>query len=158
MILAVIDSGMRKAIEIQKADPQARRRAAVVIAVGMAIAAFLVLVLKDYRSVLLEWLVSRPELWPVRIKIVAIVLAVLSVVPLYGISVYLWRFGGVVTEARRFPPPGSAVVRDTRILMGRDALRRGRTSRAMAVLLAVAATALAIALWWVAVAFEAFRA
>jgi len=143
---------MPETIEIQRADPRARCRAAVVLAVGMVVGALLILALDHYQEVLKEWLVSGSEPRADRIKLALIVLAILMAVPLYGVAIYLWRFGGVVMGAQRFPPPGCAVVRDTPILVGPDALRRGRTFRTFAVVLVVAATVIAVALWRVAIA------
>ncbi len=150
--LAVTDVRMPKAIEIQKADSRARRRAALVLAAGMVVGALLILGLGHYRDALQEWLVSASEPRADRIKLALGVLAILMAVPLYGVAVYLWRVGGAVTGAQRFPPPGCAVVRDTPVLVGPGALRRGRTFRAFAVVLVVAATVMAAAFWRVAIA------
>jgi len=139
-------------MEIQKTDPRARRRTAVVLAVGMVVGALLILALDHYQDALKEWLVSASEPRADRIKLALIVLAILMAVPLYGVAIYLWRFGGVVMGAQRFPPPGCAVVRDTPILVGPEALRRSRSIRTFAVVLVVAATVIAVALWRVAMA------
>ena len=72
------------------------------------------------------------------------IVAVACSVPLLAMSVYLWRFGHQVTEVRRFPLPGSAVLRDTPVVTDLAAERRGRMFQALAVLLAAAAIAMAV--------------
>lgn len=58
---------------------------------------------------------------------------------LSGFAVYAWRLGGRVRRDGRFPPIGRAVLRDTRILTGAAAYRRGALAQAAGIgLLAVA--------------------
>ena len=53
----------------------------------------------------------------------ALVFVFLSVVAL---GLYLFRFGRSVLESERFPPPNHKVIRDTRLMQGREARTRGR--------------------------------
>ncbi|MDH3287206.1 MAG: hypothetical protein OEP48_05725 [Betaproteobacteria bacterium] len=139
-------------VNIQKADPRARRRAAVVLIAGVVVGALLLLVFERYEDALRDWIASMPELGPARIRLAAVAMIILLIAPLLGLAVYFWRFGGAVIGAQRFPPPGCAVVRDTPVLAGQKALRRGRAFRMISVFLLVAAAMLSIALWRLAVA------
>jgi hypothetical protein len=69
---------------------------------------------------------------------------------LVAFAVYTWRLGAQTISAREFPPPGRAVIRDTPVRTGDAALAHGRGLQALAVLLAVAATAIGGMFWWVA--------
>ncbi len=58
-----------------------------------------------------------------RVLKAALVFVFLSVVAL---GLCLFRFGRSVLENERFPPPNHKVIRDTRILEGKEARTRGR--------------------------------
>lgn len=64
------------------------------------------------------------------------------------ISLYLYTIGKKIRQAERFPPPGMTVIRDTPVITGTPAGKRGLILMMLAVvLLAVAAYLLAYA--WV---------
>ncbi|MGH8251106.1 MAG: hypothetical protein ACREVI_10505 [Steroidobacteraceae bacterium] len=118
--------------EIQRADPVLRRRALIaavaIAAVGWA--AFFVLQawlvdirdadLADAREKLEQGLVWGS--WAVAL-------------PVAMLAVYLWQLGARVLRAGRYPLPGASVIRDTPVLAGREARRRGIVLQALAVLL-----------------------
>lgn len=58
-----------------------------------------------------------------RVLKAALAVVFLSVV---AMGLYLFRLGRRVLESERFPPPNHKVVRDTRILEGKEAKTRGR--------------------------------
>lgn len=55
-----------------------------------------------------------------------------------GLGAYAWRLSTQVRVARRFPPPGQAVIRDTTILEGPAAVQRANALRAVGAALIVA--------------------
>lgn len=61
--------------------------------------------------------------------------------PLYVFAGYLFLTGHRVIDARRYPPPGQRVIRDTKIMEGHAAVTRGRLLQALSVILTVAVTA-----------------
>ncbi|OHB64968.1 MAG: hypothetical protein A2Y77_09345 [Planctomycetes bacterium RBG_13_62_9] len=70
------------------------------------------------------------------LRVVQVVIAVvfLGLVPF---SAYLYRYGRRAVRSRRMPPPGTRVVRDTRVFEGDAAVARGRLAMAMAGILLV---------------------
>lgn len=71
----------------------------------------------------------------------------IAVASLLGLALYLWRIGARICAAARFPLPGARVVRDTVVLHGGAALRRGRFLQWAGAALAVCALALLAAGW-----------
>jgi hypothetical protein len=133
--------------EIQRADPKSRRQVLVVTLAGALIGAVLIMVFAQYRTELGAWLGDSPSERRARLGIALAVMAALGCAPLLGLAVYLGFFGSRVIRARRFPPPGSLVVRDTPVLRDRAAIRRGRIFEALAAAFAAAALGLLFALW-----------
>jgi hypothetical protein len=133
--------------EIRRADPHARRRALLIIAGGAIVGAGLIWAWDQFRPDLHAWLVAEPGARSRRLGVLLLAVAAVVVVPLVGFAVYLWRLGSRILRERQFPPSGWTVVRDTAILRGPAAARRGRVVRGAAALLLVAATVLALLLW-----------
>ena len=129
--------------EIQRADPLARRKAALVVACGLLVG----LLAEFYRPALLDWIIRDPEQIDSRLRLVFAVLAVAFVVPLLGFGACFWRLGDRIVRAERFPPPGLAVTTDTVVLRGNFARRRGRLAQLVAGIFVLAAPAVAIILW-----------
>ena len=134
-------------MEIQKADPRARRKALVLLIIATIIGAIVILLLESQLSMLEQWISDDPGVAFERLELTLAVLAVVVAVPLLGLAAYIWRLGARVIKTERFPPPGMAVIRDTPALTGTAARLRGRLIQAFAVIFALMAFALPIALW-----------
>jgi len=128
--------------EIQRADPQLRKRALVmvlVIAVAGAVALLILQgVLADLRMLRgndferARDALAAAFLW-------SIAASALLTVPA---GIYLWRMGSRIRSALQFPPPGLRVIRDTVVVHGEPAARRGRALQGLAVLLVLSMGAL----------------
>jgi len=81
----------------------------------------------------------------IRILQAAICLVFLSVLP---IALYIWLFGRKVVKSQRMPPPGTKVIKNTRITEGRSATIRGKILMLLALLLLILALAGGIWLPW----------
>jgi hypothetical protein len=131
---------------IQRADPRARRRARWLVLAALPLLAGAAV----GSELIARWLETlareRPAeaVAPIRLAIVG--LSAATVLPLLGFAAWTWRLAGRVAAARRFPPPGVAVVYDVRVLEGHAALVYAGMGRALA--LGLAACALALA--WIA--------
>ena len=121
-------------MEIQKRDPRAFRHVLIVLAVSVAIAVAAVALIGRYRPAFEVWIDEDPL---ARLRTLAL-LASLGLLPFAAAGTYFFRLGARVVRAERFPPPGTTVVRDTAVLRGRAARRRGRLLQALAVILIVA--------------------
>ena len=124
--------------EVQKADPRARRRALAMLLVVGGLGAW-GLVVGD------GWLAAQRAADPDDARRALLVVvrwaAVGNAVVMGGFAAYAWRFGRRVRRDGRFPPVGHPVVRDTPILTGAPAHRRGAWAQVAGVALAVLAVA-----------------
>lgn len=68
-------------------------------------------------------------------------------IPLFAFAAYLWHFGSRVRALRRFPLPGSRVIRDTVILCEEAAVRRGRIIQVFGFTLALCGAAFLFFCW-----------
>src|SRR5215470_1926004 len=119
--------------EVRRADPAARRTAALVLVAGTCVGALLLVAFTRYRIPLS--------------KLVFLLVPALLLAPLIALAVYLWALGGRVVRAREFPPPGLRVIRDTPIVMGERAVFRGRLLKVLALGCGIASAALAVLFW-----------
>jgi hypothetical protein len=100
-----------------------------------------------YGPAVIEWIARDPERMDSRVRIGGVVVAVALEVPLLGFAAYLWRLGARIIRTGRFPAPGVAVARDTVVLRGGEARRRGWAAQLLAAILALGAGGLAVILW-----------
>jgi hypothetical protein len=70
-----------------------------------------------------------------------------TVLMLAALGAFLWQYGKRVRAASLFPPPGAKVVRDTPVLRGAAALRRGLVLQGLGVLFVLCCIGLALATW-----------
>ncbi len=133
--------------EIQKADPKLRRQLIVIVLVVAAIGSALIMLLQLNQDTLKTWIVDHKEYLVAHPEVVAFVFFVFML-PLLGGAVYLWRFASRVIAARRFPPPGMRVIRDTPVLSENRALVRGRVLQFLAVILFLNSLGIPVMVWF----------
>ena len=127
--------------ETQKGNRRALRYVVVLLAASVVIAVVALMLIAHYRPAIELWIDEDP---PARLQTLAL-LAALSMLPLAAAATYVFRLGHRIVRAERFPPPGTTVLRDTVVLRGRAARRRGRLLQGLAVVL-IAATTVGIGL------------
>ncbi len=137
--------------EIQPADPRARRLAIAIAIIGALAGATLIALFESFRSEVRAWI---REDFQARGKLVLLIAAVLTTAPLMTLAVCLWRLGGRVSRAGRYPPPGLRVTRDTTVATGPAAHRRARRLKTVGIFLAAAGALLAFFLWRFAAALR----
>jgi len=132
--------------EIQPADPAARRRALIGIVLVVVVVMLIALAVDHWLGgVLLEPALARPALAAaLRWSSAAVSLMVLA------FAVYSFMLGRRIMQAQRFPLPGVAVIRDTVIVEGAAALRRGLLIQMIAAMLAVLALLLFLTVFYLA--------
>lgn len=141
--------------EIQQADPKARQRAVCIFGCCAVVGVVVILAFLSGRPSLEAWVIQDPAQMGFRLRLVIGTLGFLIAVPLAGLAVYIWRFGSLVRRAKRFPPPGVAVIRDTPILWDRAAQKRGLLLQLLAAFLTVAIGVVLVLLWMLAGQLEA---
>jgi hypothetical protein len=130
--------------EIQRADPIIRRRALVAVAV-VALAGWGLYFGLEHRLAGLGGsslahvrdVLERALIWS----------SWAAFLPVAVLAACMWRYGTRVCRAGRFPAPGSKVVRDTPVLHGPPARRRGTALRVLAVCLALLSAGALIAVY-----------
>lgn len=95
-----------------------------------------------------RWLERNADSWIENPEIL-LVGALILVSPILALAAYLFQYGRRIGQARRVPPPGYAVVVDTKVLEGAPAVRRARLIVTIAAILFCAASALPLLLWQV---------
>ena len=131
-------------MSVQKADAGARRRALVLLGAGTLVGASAVLTTRRVLPAVSGWVADDVE---GRLPLVAAILAAMPSLPLVAFGVYLWRLGSRVVDTSRFPPRDMPVIRDTPVVEGVVAVRRGRMLRAAGIGLVGAAMAVALVVW-----------
>lgn len=131
-------------MEIQKADSRARRRALItVLAAAVIFCLFAVLGLESaIEDFVTDQLSRRPFLLPIA--------GTVMVLPLALFALYLFYQGSQICSTRRYPRMGQKVIRDTPVLTGPAAVKRGRFVQVLAVLLFVIVACVPILLWEIA--------
>lgn len=97
----------------------------------------------DLRPALTAWIGEDAD---VRLRIVIVTMTAVTAGPLLAFAVFMWRLGRRVIGAGRYPPPSLRVVRDTPIVTGQDAVRRGKLLQWLAAGVGMAALVLALLL------------
>jgi ABC-type multidrug transport system fused ATPase/permease subunit len=91
-------------VEVQRADPESRRRLLLLAAVASILGVVVIALFEMYRGPFIAWLSEDSARLPARIGSVLALLAILTVVPLLAFATWLWVFGSRVLRESRFPP------------------------------------------------------
>ena len=134
-------------MDIQPADPRARRLAIVLLVAGFVVGAILLVLFERARPEIGRWITQDREQAAFRARVVLGVVAGVVVAPLVGLAVYFYRLGSATVRSGRFPPPGAAMLYDTRIASGDHARLRGGALRAIGLALIAVAVGIAALLW-----------
>ena len=110
---------------VQQADPKARRKAIWVICVATLLGLSAISAFEYFQDDLQSWPARNVD-FLLENTIVVFVVSFIFVSPVLAAGTYLFLLGYRTVRAQRFPPPGYAVARDTRVLEGWQGMRRGR--------------------------------
>ena len=120
---------------VRGADLAARRRA-FLAALGALVAGSAVIVaVESWGPEMALWIAEDASKSLARMRTVLLLGGVLFALPLFVFSRQVWVQGAKAINAREFPPPDQPVVRDTPVVTGDAAVRRGQFLRLLAVLL-----------------------
>jgi hypothetical protein len=127
--------------DMRKADARAQRQALLLVLAVGAIGSLLIVGFENWLERLPQALLTEPGELKRRLRIGLILLAAVSLLPLGGLAIYLWRLGGKVYKAGEYPPPNCRLFRDAPVVRGKTAIFRARALKAAACVL-LAATGL----------------
>jgi hypothetical protein len=133
------------AVEIVRADTRLRRLAITVVVVSAVAGSIAIWLVQQWLdSVRQASTASAVQLFAALVGLMG-----LTIVLLVAFGVYLWQYGRRVRAASMFPPPGAKVIRDTPVLRGPPALRRGLILQAAGAAFFLCCVGLAAATWFV---------
>jgi hypothetical protein len=133
---------------IQKADPDARRKAIWVICVATILGVCAIVAFDSFQDDFQSWLEANIE-FLLENTIVVFLVSLIFVSPVLAAGAYLLWLGNRTVRAQRFPPPGCALARDTLVLEGSKGLKRGRIIQLLSLLLLCGAAAIPFVMWYV---------
>jgi hypothetical protein len=134
-------------MEIQPADPRARRLAIVVLIAAVIAGSALLLLFDRARPLLAAWILADSDSVAFRARVVLGVVALFVVAPLIAFAAYFYQLGTLTVSSARFPPPGTPMMQDTIVLTGDPARTRGRVLKVIAVTVFLGAFGMALLLW-----------
>lgn len=132
---------------VQPADPKARRKAVWVISIASVLGLSAIWAFEYFQSDLQSWLEKNID-FLLENTIVVFLVSLALISPVLAAGTYLLLLGNRTVREQRFPPLGDAVSRDTLVLEGRPALRRGRVIQLLSVLLLCSAGAIPFIVWY----------
>jgi hypothetical protein len=139
--------GSREEHEVQPHDPGARRQAILLFVVVAAIGGVAILRLEPYLESITGLADTDPREALRQLAFVTKVMTVAIIVPMFAFVAWLLVLARRVHRAERFPPPGMALTRDTRILRGRAARVRAWSIAVLALALAASSIVLPVFMW-----------
>lgn len=122
--------------EMQRADPKFRVRTLVAVLASAIAGGAVILLLRQERETLIAWLTAYPS---EASTVMLLLLGLGGCLPLLFAAIWTWRCGGRVLRENRFPPEGFKVIRDTPVLRGVAAHRRGKALQWISALFLLAA-------------------
>ena len=140
--------------KIQKADPLLRKKVFIAIGICAIIGVILLQIEKSLTFAVAEWIVANQNQTGLRVKIVFLAITTLFVIPLLAFSVYFRNLGKKIIYYRQFPPPKVKVVKDTPVLRGKAACKRGRLLKLFSIFLVGLVFVLISIFWKLSVIFS----
>ncbi len=131
-------------MEIHRADPQLRRMVALLVIAAVVVGAAILWFFRQWLSGLAQLPTSAAYSQLISVLAWCMALACLS---LFVFAVYLWRLGARVVSHAQLPIPGARLLRDTPIVRGALAQRRGRWLQGLSAALFACAAGLAVVAW-----------
>ena len=133
-------------IEIQPADTKAKQKAIRILVVSTLVGACAILLFEYYRADIQAWLEDNIAILTQNTSVVFMV-ALVFISPILALCIYLFKLGVRIVQCKRFPPANYAVSRDTRVIEGSAAVRRGRLLQLLSIFLMITAGALPVIIW-----------
>lgn len=133
---------------VQQADPSARRKAIWMVCISTILGLSAILAFEYFRDDFHAWF-ARNIGFLLENTIVVFVVSLVLVSPILAAEIYLLLLGNRTVRTQRFPPRAYAVTRDTWVLEGRQAIRRGRLIQILSLFLLFTTGAIPVVMWYV---------
>lgn len=135
--------------EVIRANPEARKKALVLFMVFLGLGVVFVMLADNYISILRQ-LAQQDSLEAAK-KMRTIMLAIISIVgiPIFIFAFWLSRFCQRIYKHQCFPPPGTQVIKDTKIVRASKARTLAIFGFIISGLLCIAAISLMVCMWLV---------
>jgi len=137
--------------DTQEADSTARRTGLMIVGGGTLLGFVLITMAAERRADFEAWVREDVDF---RLRLVLTAMTLLMAGPLLGFAGYLWYLGRWIVATERFPPPGVRVVRDTPIVLGQAASRRGRFVQGLAGFVGLVGLLFTVLMWRLASLFD----
>ncbi|MFW2438020.1 MAG: hypothetical protein ACN4GR_01465 [Arenicellales bacterium] len=124
--------------EIQRADPGAKRKAVWIVGITVLLGAATIWVFEFYQGEIVAWFADNLD-YLAQNTLVVFLMAAVFAAPLIATAIIMFLLGRRIVKAQRFPPPDYPVYRDTRVLKGSRAIRRGRIAQLLSLVILLAA-------------------
>lgn len=129
--------------QIRKADPSAKRFVIFILALTAFFGAWFLSLIPSQMGRLQIWLLADSALTVRRAVMLFSVAGSVIVLPLWFFAHYFWKMGKRTVLSREFPHKGCLVVRDTVVLTGEHAVKKGKMMQTFAFGLCFISTVLA---------------
>lgn len=135
-------------LTIQRADPRARKIAILIIGIVSLLGISLISAVQTFEPEISSWLEANDDWLAGHPQ--AVFWTFLGLIsPILATTLYLFNYARLAAKAQRLPPPGYAVIRDTRIIEGISAVRRARIVQVLTASIALLAGAVPVAMWYI---------
>jgi hypothetical protein len=131
----------------QKPDEGARRKTVLLIFVSLFLGLFAYWATQRFVDATQELATEDPDAAVARLALAMKLLGTVTSLIMVAIAGGLFRFSLTVYRGERFPPLDSRIIRDTRILRGKEARARAWIGFALAALIAGVGTTGGVLLW-----------
>ena len=138
-------------MELLRADPRMRRIAVAIVVAAAALGGIALWAMRRW----LDGMIQPSPASQSHLLIAFIWLVGVTVLMLVALGAYLFHYGRRVRAASLFPPPGAKVVRDTPVLRGAAALRRGFVLQGLGAVCVLCGIGLVAAAWHFYAVFSA---
>ena len=127
--------------EIQQADTGAKRKSIWIVGITALLGAGAIWVFESCQGEFVAWLADNLD-YLAKNTLVVFLMALVFAAPLIATAIILFLLGRRIVKWQRYPPPDYVVYRDTRVLNGSRAIRRGRIMQLLSLVLLLAAGAI----------------
>ncbi len=123
--------------KIQKADEGLRKRELIKALIIFVIGIIIYFSIKLFSPSILESFKKNPIKTINYIRGVSVFIIVIILLPVFYHLKKLWKISNQTVVSKRYPPPDTPVIKDTKILQGDSAVKKGKSLKMIVISVAV---------------------